>query len=374
MGFVDLAAETSVQEAITEIDSAITKIDAASEGIETVNTGIGEIKASIVEVKEMLNRYNVPVYGFIEHMAILNPAQRIEYIEKNKNFTPVSMNFSTHVLNYGSWNDFWFLRANRPAMVRFDGTLDYYLNPDDYTKREDGTASDVANVDYAGGAYAWIPKIYKYEYIIGDDRYVLFSQQKINDNFIAAGFIDPDGNELDGVWIPMFYGKLDATGKMRTLALGNPSAGGAKLITQQQYDAIAACGTRHVFLGGAIMNTLADLLVMFAKTTNTQAAYGDGASASFNNSVTNYGTLDDAVVGGGQFYGTNTGKSLNKILHSLVLGSYSVWIRDPYTLLIDGVYWVSKNYNYDPTGAAYINTGIRYFPINGFIAKMEVST
>lgn len=41
----------------------------------------------------------------------------------------------------------------RPCMLKSDGTVDYYLDPDDYTKKEDGeTPSDIANVNYNGNA------------------------------------------------------------------------------------------------------------------------------------------------------------------------------------------------------------------------------
>ena len=42
----------------------------------------------------------------------------------------------------------------------------------------------------------------------------------------------------------------------------------------------------------------------------------------------------------------------------MVLGSYNQWMRDPYTLLVNGRYKVSKNYAYDLTGAKYQDTGI----------------
>ena len=72
------------------------------------------------------------------------------------------------------------------------------------------------------------------------------------------------------------------------------------------------------------------------------------------------GVKQNAVVGGGQFYGTSDGKSLNKILHSIVLGSWQQWMRDPYTLCVNGKVKVSKNYTYDLTGASYEDTGISY--------------
>ena len=53
----------------------------------------------------------------------------------------------------------------------------YYLNPDDYTKKADGTASDVSNANFAGNAMAVIKKIYKKEYKVGSDRYVYFCER-----------------------------------------------------------------------------------------------------------------------------------------------------------------------------------------------------
>ncbi|MFR7629533.1 MAG: hypothetical protein ACLUZ6_02255 [Lachnospira eligens] len=56
-------------------------------------------------------------------------------------------------------------------------------------------------------AFAWAQKIYKREYTSGDDRYVLFRFEKA-DGFEPIGFIDSDNKELEGVWIPMFYGSI----------------------------------------------------------------------------------------------------------------------------------------------------------------------
>jgi hypothetical protein len=70
------------------------------------------------------------------------------------------------------------------------------------------------------------------------------------------------------------------------------------------------------------------------------------------------GVKQNAVIGGGQFYGTSDGKSLNKIFHSIVLGSYQQWMRDPFEIVVNGRVRVSKNYAYDVTGASYSDTGI----------------
>lgn len=81
------------------------------------------------------------IYGFIEHMDVLSPTARIEYIGQNKDFTPISLNKDTGTMTLNSWADFPIIVANKPWMVRADGTPDYRLDENDYTKKEDGTAS-----------------------------------------------------------------------------------------------------------------------------------------------------------------------------------------------------------------------------------------
>lgn len=294
-----------------------------------------------------------PVYGFIEHNATLAPGSRIEYIGRNKDFTPISVTMGGG-FSLNSWADFPWLLGNKPWMVKSDGTPDYRLDETDYTKKEDGvTASDVANSSYDGGAFAWCPKIYKREYMVGDDRYVLFRMTKA-EGFEAIGFNDGT-DELEGVWIPMFYGSI-VSDKMRSISGTQPEYSNA---TAAQKTAIDAFGSRARFFGGAVMNTLIDLELMFAKTTDLQAAYGKGNCSGYDTSLapTN-GVKQNAVIGGGQFYGTSDGKSLNKIFHSIVLGSYQQWMRDPYLLLVNGRYKVSKTYAYDLSGATYTDAGI----------------
>lgn len=295
------------------------------------------------------------IYGFIEHMDILSPSQRIEYIGANAKYNPISVTMGGGY-SLGDWADFPWLKANKPYMVKADGTPDYRLDENDYTKKEDGTASDISNAEYDGGAFAWAMKIYKYEKMVGSDRIVKFSFEA-RDGYEPVGFVDPDNNELEGVWIPMFYGSIIGT-KMKCIAGNQPCYNNA---TAAEKTAIDNFGARAKFFGGAIVQTLIDLMIMFAKTTDLQGAYGNGNMNGYDASLapTN-GVKQNAVVGGGQFYGTSDGKSLNKIFHSIVFGTYQQWMRDPYTICVNGKLKVSKNYAYDLTGASYSETGIEY--------------
>lgn len=308
--------------------------------------------------KETLDKvYNLlatePVYGFIEHNAILAPGERIEYIGMNKDFKPINVTMGGG-FSLNGWADFPWLRANKPYMVRSDGTPAYRLKETDYTKREDGTDSDVANTGYDGGAFAWAMKIYKREYMTGDDRVVLFRFEKA-DGFEPVGFIDPDGNELEGAWIPMFFGSIVGT-KMTSISGVQPEYGNT---TAAQKTAIDAVGKRAHFFGGSLLNTLIDLMIMFARTTDLQTAYGKGNCDGHDASLTpTNGVKRNAVIGGGQFFGTDDGKTLNKVFHSIILTGGNIYCRDPYTLVVKGRFKVSPNYKYDLTGATYQDTGI----------------
>ena len=100
---------------------------------------------TLLEVQEQVEKLvrnlvpdDAPIYGMVIHEASdLNPSTRVEYLGANKDFTPMSMNMSTHAMNYGSWADWDWLKANVPVMCNWDGGIDYFLDPDDYTKKAD---------------------------------------------------------------------------------------------------------------------------------------------------------------------------------------------------------------------------------------------
>lgn len=310
--------------------------------------------------KETLDKvYNIlaveQVWGFVEHMNIKSPSERITPIGLSKNYTNITRDGSTGAISLNDWADFPVVKANKPYMVKSDGTPDYMLCETNYALKSDGvTASDIANTDYDGGAFSWIPKIYKHEHMEGNDRVVMFSMTK-RDGYEPVGFLDPDGNELEGGWLPMLFGSI-VGGKARSLSELQPAYNNN---TTAEKAALDAFSDRARFLGGPFVETIIDILIMMAGTTNLQAVYGRGNSSGYDASLTpTMGVKQNAVIGGGQFYGTDDGKSLNKIFHSIVLGSYQQWMRDPYELVVKGRVKVSKNYTYDLTGATYEDTGI----------------
>lgn len=346
---------------------------------------LDHVDKNVQKLTDTLIGGEATIYGMIIHEDDLNPKTRVEYIGANKDFAPMTMDYSTHKMNYGDWAGFEWLKSNVPVMCNWDGGIDYYLNPDDYTKKADGTDSDVANESYAGDAMAVVKKIYKKEFKSGNDRYVFFCETKADDDFLPVGFV-VDGKERDYMLIPMFYGSIDASGKMRSIsgAWSCLTASGSQadvagttpaslnvtagISTDIQYKALQNASKEALFFGGPLVNTLVDLCYMLTKSTDSQAAFGNGVCSTYSSGTStkdnHYSTLQNAVVDGGQFFGTNDSKSFCKIFHSVVLGSYMLWQRDPYVLLVNGRLKVSTDYTYDLTGAKYLDTGIDFKPAN----------
>lgn len=296
----------------------------------------------------------VQIWGFSQNFLDKNPETTLTYTDENESYSPMERR-DDGSMNEQEWGDFPLILENLPYMVKKDGTADYQLNPDNYSQKVDGTPSDVANGNYAGGAFSWMKKVYMKETYAadGNSRHVqfAFSNGDIRtEDFKPIGFIK-GGVELEGVWLPMFY--MDSSG--RTIAGTQPihsnQAGQERTIIQNWSD-------RAVHLGGGLINVIRDLLYMFARSTDIQTHFGEGCMNAYVNTAPYYGVKANAVVGGGRFFGTTGGKQLNKIFHSIVLGSYQQLTRDPQTILSGGTMYVSTDYDiYSLTAAGYKNTG-----------------
>lgn len=84
-----------------------------------------------------LLRNRPTVYGFHIDPSISDPAQAVTYLADAVGKTPAAMGAST--FSYGDWADAFFMP--KPCMLRSDGTVAYYLDPNDYTQKL-GTAAE----------------------------------------------------------------------------------------------------------------------------------------------------------------------------------------------------------------------------------------
>ena len=96
------------------------------------------------------------IYGFHIDPDESDSYDCVTYLADAVGMTPAVM--GTTAFNYGSWENAFFMP--KPCMLKFDGTVDYYLDPNDYTKKADGTASDIADLSYGGNAMMEFPLIW----------------------------------------------------------------------------------------------------------------------------------------------------------------------------------------------------------------------
>lgn len=344
-GSSDTMTPSEMPDEIAGIETPMDSINITQNGTYEPSEGRG--------YNQVIVNVRTDFYGMIIHQAIANPNERIEYIGINTNYRKMTPNFASGKVDYGDWIGMPTIVRNKPAMIKTDGTFGYWLDESDYSKKEDGTASDVANINYDGNAFAWFPAMWMKITENDSDLEIRFAYEQLDSDYYE---VCPTGSE--GVWLPMFYGSPDSSGKMRSIANTSVLSGKTNSTTTDvQNTSIKANGNDYYFLGGKLLDCLTLLQYMWFKTTDSDSVCR-GNQDGYDSTAANYGTKDNAIVGGGQFYLKNNGTSANKVLHCLPLATYDVWLRNPYWVVDNGAIKVSKDYTFDTTGSSYTVTGL----------------
>lgn len=217
------------------------------------------------------------LYGFDITLSDQNPATRVSYPSdvENAAFAKAVMNFGG-AFSYGGWPSTPGSKfMPRPCMLKYDGTVAYYLNPNDYTKKADGTASDVANINFGGNAMMEWPKIYVKRWESGGVYHFRCSDVKVDSDYECWSNYDKNNKEIPHFYTPIFFGSKDSSGRMRSISGQSNwvSTGG----TQPEMDAAQKNGAdiwQIEFL--ADRKLIEDLLTMMFKSTDLQATAGYG--------------------------------------------------------------------------------------------------
>ena len=276
------------------------------------------IDANIAAIRVMMN---ATLYGYRVNKNDSNPETRIEYLYDAVGMIPARMNYTTGTFDYGSWANAWFITGNKPVALKFDGTLDYELDPDDYTKKADGTDSDVSDASYAGNFMASMPTVWFKRWEDDDYEYVAISNKQITPDFFADAHDNGEGDINDVIYLPMFKG-VTIDGKLRSIAgaavEGNTSGSEEKARAE-------ANGAGWQLWDWAKHELVSDLLTLISRTSNSQAAFGQGDTGTYvNDASQNYGKLNTgqhkvdgewAMYGGGQFWGASDDKHHVKVFH-----------------------------------------------------------
>lgn len=280
---------------------------------------LSDIKNAIITSSE---RKGI-VYGFHINANESDPEDAVTYLEDAVGMTPAHMNFSSGVFDYGSWENAFFMP--KPCMLKYDGTVDYYLNPNDYSVRADGgTASDVANMNYGGNAMMeWGQNGKKIWYKIvpdgaGTSVDVFIADYRVDDDYHAWSFINSRNEMVDHFYTPIYNGSIDSSGRLRSISGITRSESWAAVANhlcefgtaQQERDAARLNGSTiwdtEVFCDVILINLL---LVLISKSLNSQAKFGQGCTTPGQTGIVASGTLNNK----GLFFGYSVTTSAVKV-------------------------------------------------------------
>ena len=311
------------------------------------------------------------LFGYYDDTTDSNPETKIHYTDMCEGFTPARcVADNAGGWTEGSWTEdaAWFIKGNKPYMVRYDGTIDYELDHNDYTKKKaDGSASDVKNTSYAGNAMGSLPTIWVKRWTEGTRKHRQFCNIQLDENFHAYAHTRQDGSIEPYTFIPMFAGSL-INSKLRSIAgqsQMNNQTGSNEITYAKNNGALWSTGYFSIKI------LLWELETLLTRSTNKQDAcgYGNYTGGSSASSLSACGTQ----LTGGRFYGYGSGVNKpRKFLHCE--WQCGAWERIEGWLYVNGRHYIKPYPPYNETGAGYIDTGLSMSGTSGGYIKDQVLT
>ena len=314
------------------------------------------------------------LFGYDIALNTADPEDRVTYPSDvdNYGFTPAKMNFGGS-FSYGSWN---YAPGEkfmpRPCMLASNGTVSYYLNPDDYTKKSTGEGSDVASTSFDGNAMVEWPKIYTKRWESDGIYHFRCSDVQVDDDWECWSNYDRSNNQIDHFYTPIYFGS-HVSSKLRSIS-------GQSCIYNQnattEINLAKANGEDWYTEVLADRLLIQDLLVMMGKSTNCQTVYGFGRVNTSENA--NSGLMNNK----GMFWGAN-----NKNDGVKVFGMEHFWgnmyRRTAGWMLVNGTQKVklTRGTHDGSTASDYNTTGNGYISVSdstitgsngGYIKGMKI--
>ena len=284
------------------------------------------------------------------------------------------MDFTGGSFHYGNWADVFFMP--RSCMLKFDGTVDYYLNEDDETKKEDGTASDVANMSYGGNAMVEWGKIYfGFKGDADGNGYTFIVSDYPDEGLDCYCNIDANKNEIDHFYTPKYFGSNDSSNRLRSIS-GQSNYVSQTGTTELSHAKANGNGWSTECYGDWTL--IKHLLVLMSKSLNIQAKYGYGRCSASNSTAIGQGTMN----GKGRFWGDNSQTNGVKIF-GMENWYGNIWRRiEGYVTNSSGVQLVKMCYGtrdgstadgYSTGGTGYVSMGTTSGTSESGIQSMHIN-
>ena len=287
------------------------------------------------------------IYGFKILRYETDPLTKVEYVKDAIGMVPAYMDYTLGEFNYGSWENAFFMP--KPCMVKYDGTVDYYLDPDDYSLKADGTPSDVADPTYPGNAMMEWGQNGKKIWLKVEPDYandsksatILISDENADGKYTDWPFHNSAGESVDHFYTAIYNASL-IDGKFRSLSGQNLSK---SLTREQEYNYAIANNPENMLLWTpevlADIQLIEFLLILISKGTNLQDRFGQGIRSG-GTETKNNSFLTGVNNTKGLFYGTNNTSTSNYTTDALKVFGMENWWGIQYRS-----YWGDMHVNYD---------------------------
>lgn len=244
-----------------------------------------------------------------------DPETACEYMDDAVGMTP----------GYNSWKDKPIIQSIKPCVLN-NGEVQYYLQKDDYTKKEDGTASVLDGTD--GDVMVEIPKIGYHLWNNENYQYVSVTEDPNKEGYCYYAHSLNSVGDCSKLYIGAYLSNSNG----RSYSGQTPGYG---LDLNENRDLATAVGTNYSLFSFYSMTLLQCLYVIIYKNLNSQAALGKGYTS--NNTTTNTGGTNSNTF----CYGTSSASQQVKFLGiEDFYGNEQCWV--------DGLYYdSSKNIKTD---------------------------
>ena len=353
--------------------STVTKPIMLDETGVAIKNALNGLKTATEDIATILSRQRVKIYGFHIDGNESDPDSMITYLEDAVGMTPAGMDYTNDVFDYGSWGDVWFVKECKPCILKQDGSVQCYLNPNNYAEDVDGNAVTIDENLTGANVMVEFPKIWLKAVPDTDAKSgsVYISNVQVDSDYHDFPYIDHRGRHQDHFYMAAYNSSvLSGANVLRSIS-GQTTT---KLKTQAAATEISwaeangsGWSTEHA---GQIM-LINFLLILIGKSTNTQSVFGTGLTDSGSETINN--SFPTGIHNTkGLFYGTSSGAADTYTNAVKVFGIENWWgfqwrryrgdILDNGTLKIKLCYGAedgstTSSFNADGTGYATITGG-----------------
>ena len=276
------------------------------------------------------------IYGVAIDLTNSNPETAVTYTDDAVGMTGGDV----------AWDNMNIFKDIKPCVLK-NGVVQYYLDPNDFTKRVDGSAADITSGN-DGDVMIEIPKTGFLISTVGNILTVKVTDDPNNPNFKYYAHSRATEGDRSKLYIGAYLGWKDGGNKLRSLSGKTPTADQTigTFRTQAQ-----ANGAGYDLVSFYPLTLLQCLYLIRYKNLDSQTALGRGY-VDGNSAATNTGGTNTK----GMFFGETTGKQQMKFLGiEDFWGNLRWWIDGLYSDDNRNIKTAFQNFN--DTGSGYTDRG-----------------